>query len=210
MEEQTLRETIARRIAFYRRRAGHTQAELAEKLNYSDKSVSKWERAEGAPDIYVLTRIAALYGVTVNDLIAPEEPEAPQPAPRSDVGTTRLFVTLLSLGLVWLAAAAAFFAVGLIWPDAPKRWLCFVWAFPASAVVLTVFAALWRGWLARGLAVSLLTWTLAAGIAATVPLRNIETIYIVAGVFEALCALWVLPRLRANGKRRGEREKPHL
>lgn len=216
MEEQALRETIAQRIAFFRRQAGQTQAELAETLNYSDKSVSKWERAEGVPDIYVLVRIAALYGVTVNDLIAPE---TPQPAPRRDAKTTRVFVTLLSLGLVWLTAAAAFFAVGLIWPDAAKCWLCFVWAFPVCAVVLVVFAALWRGWLARGFAVSLLTWTLAAGVAVTVPLRNIEMIYVVAGVFEALCVLWTALRLHgagaprrkaANEKRRGEGEKTHL
>ena len=74
MQDEALRAAIARRIAFYRRQAGHTQADLAEKLSYSDKSISKWERGEGVPDIYVLTRIAELYGVTVNDLISEDAP----------------------------------------------------------------------------------------------------------------------------------------
>ncbi|MBR2054127.1 MAG: helix-turn-helix transcriptional regulator, partial [Clostridia bacterium] len=70
MQEETLRQSIARNLTFYRKLAGHTQAELAEQLNYSDKSVSKWERGEGVPDIYVLQQIAELYRITVNDLIS--------------------------------------------------------------------------------------------------------------------------------------------
>lgn len=109
-----------------------------------------------------------------------------------------------------MADGGCVFAVGLIWSDAPKRWLCFVWALPARAVVPVVFAALWRGWLARCAAVSLLTWTFAAGVAATAPLRNIETIYAVAVVFEAQ-RLHGAPRSEAaDGKRRGAGEKAHL
>ena len=60
MEEQEalLRHQIAENIAYYRRQNGDTQAELAKKLNYSDKSVSKWERAEGTPDVFILWRVA--------------------------------------------------------------------------------------------------------------------------------------------------------
>ena len=39
--------------------AGMTQAELGEQLNYSDKSISKWERGEGLPDVYILAQIAS-------------------------------------------------------------------------------------------------------------------------------------------------------
>ena len=46
-----------------------TQAELAERLNYSDKAISKWERAESIPDIYILKRLADMFGVTVDWLI---------------------------------------------------------------------------------------------------------------------------------------------
>ena len=75
MQEEALRAAIARNIAFYRRQQGQTQAELAEQLNYSDKSVSKWERGEGVPGIHVLARLAEMYGVTVNDLVCLEPPQ---------------------------------------------------------------------------------------------------------------------------------------
>ena len=66
---ENLRKTIKDNLIKYRKAAGLTQVQLAQKLGYSDKSVSKWEREEGVPDIYILKEIADLYGVTVNDLI---------------------------------------------------------------------------------------------------------------------------------------------
>ena len=73
-DEQTLRRTVAKNIAAYRKSHKDTQLDLARKLNYSDKSVSKWERGEGLPDVYILAQIAQLYGVTVSNLIGEEEP----------------------------------------------------------------------------------------------------------------------------------------
>ncbi len=70
----TLRNTVAKNIAAYRKRAGLTQSELAEKLCYSDKSVSKWERAEGMPDTETLVAMAKIFGVTINELISADVP----------------------------------------------------------------------------------------------------------------------------------------
>ena len=61
MDDMTLRKTIAENLVYYRRHKGLTQAALAETLNYSDKSVSKWERGEGLPDITVLYLLAEFY-----------------------------------------------------------------------------------------------------------------------------------------------------
>ena len=62
----TLEEIVAYNLTELRKNARLTQAELAEKLNYSDKSVSKWERGEALPDLKVLTRLAELFGVSVD------------------------------------------------------------------------------------------------------------------------------------------------
>ena len=70
MNEETLRKNISQKITFYRKAAGLTQLELAEKLNYSDKSVSKWERGDGLPDITVLSNMAELFGISVDDFIS--------------------------------------------------------------------------------------------------------------------------------------------
>ena len=61
MDMENINETnkkIAKNLAFYRKEAGLTQAELAKRINYSDKSVSKWEQGNGVPDIYILMQLA--------------------------------------------------------------------------------------------------------------------------------------------------------
>ena len=69
MEQEELNQIIAENLAKYRKSANLTQLELAERLNYSDKSVSKWEQGNGMPDVFVLHKLAELYGVTVNDFL---------------------------------------------------------------------------------------------------------------------------------------------
>ena len=64
-----IKANIAKNIIELRKKNNWTQAELADKLNYSDKAVSKWERGDGLPDIFILQQLAELYHVTVNDLI---------------------------------------------------------------------------------------------------------------------------------------------
>ena len=61
-----IKQTIADNLVGYRKKAGLTQQQLAEKLNYSDKAVSKWERAEAIPDVVVLKTIADIYGIKVH------------------------------------------------------------------------------------------------------------------------------------------------
>ena len=74
VDEATLRRTVSKNIAAYRKAHSDTQLTLAEKLNYSDKSVSKWERGESLPDIFILTQIADLYDITVSNHIGEIEP----------------------------------------------------------------------------------------------------------------------------------------
>ena len=73
MKENEFRQLVAVNLVYYRRLKNLTQIELAEKLNYSDKSISKWERGESLPDLYILQEIAALYGITLNDLVSAEK-----------------------------------------------------------------------------------------------------------------------------------------
>ena len=69
MTDVEFRKTVAKNLAAYRKMSGLTQLELAEKLNYSDKSVSKWERGDGLPDVYVLKTLADFYGVTTDYIL---------------------------------------------------------------------------------------------------------------------------------------------
>ena len=69
MDDTKLKMQIGANIVAYRKRMGMTQARLAERLNYSDKAVSKWERGESAPDVLTLAQLAELFDVTVNELL---------------------------------------------------------------------------------------------------------------------------------------------
>ena len=64
---------IGRFIAEERKKKGWTQKQLAEKLNISDKTVSKWECGDGYPDITLLPTIANFFEVTVDELIGNDE-----------------------------------------------------------------------------------------------------------------------------------------
>ena len=70
MQLNDLKLISASNIIRLRQGAGLTQAELGAKLNYSDKSISKWERGEAIPDAYVLTQMAGIFGVTVDYLLS--------------------------------------------------------------------------------------------------------------------------------------------
>lgn len=161
MEE--LKVVIAQNIVRYRTLAGITQIELAEKLNYSDKSVSKWERAQGVPDIAVLKSMAELFGVTVDDLISPHEEAEKIILPSKKFRKSRkIIISLMATGLVWLVATVVYVILGLI--GITGIWRCFVYAIPVTMIVLTVFSALWANRVCLGISVSLLVWTVLTSI----------------------------------------------
>lgn len=129
---------VSSNLTALRKRRGWTQAELAEKIHYSDKSVSKWERGEALPDLKVLKTLSELYGVTVDCFLtegAAEDP-APYMAPASKL-RYQIWVTLLAVCIVWLAATALF-SYSLL-NAGEGLWKAFIWAIPASAVVVAVF-----------------------------------------------------------------------
>ena len=107
---------------------GAPQLDLAEKLSYSDKAISKWERGESLPDLYTLQRIADLYGITINDL-AYEKQEIIKP--KTIKKANHLFVTLLSCILVWFIATLTFVSLMLIPATSSyDNWLTFIIAIP--------------------------------------------------------------------------------
>ena len=76
---EDLREIIAKNICVLRTKEGMTQSRLAALLNYSDKAVSKWERAESMPDIAVLKQIADIFHVSVDYLLGRTNRKEPYP-----------------------------------------------------------------------------------------------------------------------------------
>ena len=184
--EEMLREYFARNLAHYRKVLGLTQSELAEKLNYSDKSISKWERGDGLPDLAVTAQLAEIFGLTVNDLIAEK--------PRRRLMTTRnkIIITLLSMGIAWLVATILFFLCEIIFPTVKVWWLFYIYAIPISAIVGIVFSCIWWKKIHLLASISTLIWSAALCVMLTVPIPKIYLIFIVAAVLQILTILWFL------------------
>ena len=204
LDELELCKRIALNIAYYRKLSGLTQSELAERINYSDKSVSKWEHAAGVPGIHVLAMLAELFGVTVNDIISEN---APLPLPDTNLREKRRVVTCLQLIVaVWLAATAIFAFVMLFAPPVKHPWLAFVVAVPVSCAVYVIFSALWWGHLARLLSVSALAWTTALCVFLYMLDNSFAfLIFMVCAVGQILVLLWYIRGRLADKSRHARR-----
>jgi len=161
---ENLKSIITSNLIKYRKQAGLTQAQLASKLGYSDKTVSKWEREEGVPDIYILKEIADLYGITVNDLISPSPKlgdKIKETANKFLTNRNKVLIALLAIGLVWFIAVTTSVVLDLSIPNIEQVLLgnIYVYALPISCVVAIVFNGIWgKKWINIFL-VSALIWT---------------------------------------------------
>ena len=199
MTDDQLRQLIAENIAYYRKQHGDTQADLAEKLNYSDKSVSKWERGDGTPDVFILSKIATLYDITVQDLLRRKK------VPRAQ--TKRILITSLAVLLVWLVAAVAFFFLEIFGLLERYSWYVFLYAIPVSGIVAEVFSALWWNRLMQGISCSLIIWGLGVAVSVTLPMTSAFWLLLVCGVLEVLLILFLLLKMEDRLRERRLRKK---
>lgn len=190
---------IAKNIAELRKKHGMTQLELAEKLNYSDKAVSKWERGESLPDIAVIKTMADLFGVTVDYLITAEhEPSCPEAVPDETAAEkkrvsfrTAAAVTGMSLLLVWLIATYLFFTLWYTLPNPRGAYLPFVYAVPATALVWLVLNSIWFNRRRNYLIISLFMWSSLLAIWITLlPIHNLWLIFLLGVPGEAIILVW--------------------
>ena len=149
---------VAANIAELRQLRGMTQLELAEKLNYSDKTISKWERAESTPDISVLIEIAELFGVTLDYLVSEEHPKEERSADKRE-GFNRRAVAYVSECGAWIVAVLAFIFTTLILGEMTFQFLYFVYALPVALIVKLVLNSLWFNTRHNYYIISLLMWS---------------------------------------------------
>lgn len=167
MDGEKLKNLIGTNIAAYRKRGGLTQADLAKKLNYSDKAVSKWERGESVPDVLTLAQLAEQFGITVNDLVTdpnalPEQTGAVQQAMGKVVERTlkrkankRIILGLSSI-LVWFVALFVYVVLSSL--GIRYSWLSFFYAVPADAIVLLSLRSAWRDFRWNRALISAIMW----------------------------------------------------
>lgn len=153
-----IKENLAKNLSALRKANHLTQLELADKINYSDKAVSKWERGEAVPDLYVLKQLADLYGVKIDDLIS--EPKKEKHVSRSALPKKRLILSLSATVVVWLVATILFTFSSTLLPSVKLNWLFFLWSVPITNFVLLCMSSYWGKTKINFFISSMLTWTL--------------------------------------------------
>lgn len=202
MDGEMLKTIIGKNISAHRKRCGLTQAVLAEKLNYTDKAVSKWERGESMPDALTLVQLARLFEITLDELVSdpnalPAETGSVQQAMDHVVqktlkrkankniilGLSSILVWFVAL-LVYVVAASAGFEQGA---------LTFLYAVPANAIVVLSLRSAWRDFRWNKACISVIVWGCLVSIHATVLLfcnLNLWRIYLLGIPGQAAIFLW--------------------
>ena len=171
MNNEELKARVGGSIARLRKARGLTQAELAERINYSDKAVSKWERAESLPDVLTLINLAEQLGTDLNTLTglqgpAPEPEVLPEPQPEVPAepkipakplrSADRTVIQKLSSILVWVVALFLYMVLDAF--GVKNLWLLFVVAVPANAIVLLSLRSAWKLYGMNRILISIIMW----------------------------------------------------
>lgn len=169
MDDEKLRRHIGQNISAYRKKAGLTQAGLAEKLNYSDKAVSKWERGDSVPDVITLAQLAELFSISVEDLLSDPDALPGNPGTLEKAMTqvsekalkrkpNKNVILGLSTTLVWFVALLLFVILSSFDFLEPYSILPFFYAVPATAIVLLSLRSAWHDFRWNQGLISLIVW----------------------------------------------------
>ena len=155
----TIKENIANNIAELRKMNHMTQQDLAEKLNYTDKAISKWERGESTPDIESLSAIAKMFNLTVDDLLNESfDKEATRKKEKINLSKS---ISKIALGVltIWLIGTVVF-VYNVIRNNEPNGlWMSFIWPIPVSSLLVAVVAFLRKYRIVIPIASSITLWT---------------------------------------------------
>ena len=204
---ENVKEIIAANLASLRKGSKLTQQQLAEKLNYSDKAVSRWENAETLPDIETLCKICDIYGVTFEYLLQKEQPKKNPYVVKND-NPGKILITFIIMCSVWIAATLSYIYVNLIFDV--RVWTIFMWTIPLSAIVCEICNAVFFKNKALGCVLfSVLSWTVILALYLQALKYNMWMLFIMGVPLQAVIVLTTVFRYKSTDsavvKRRGEK-----
>jgi transcriptional regulator with XRE-family HTH domain len=172
-EQDKLINQIAENIAYYRKKMNLTQFELAEKLNYSDKSISKWERAEGIPTVVVLKEICDFFGISLNDITNPKKVKNNYKMKK------RGLIAYFYASIAFVVAVILYGIFNLIDINF-AAWKLIIYAIPIASLVLFIFSIIWNQRIETYIYLSSFIWTLALSFYVSISIPNKYMIFIIA------------------------------
>ena len=158
----TINENIARNITLLRKQNKWTQSDLARQLNYSDKSISKWERGDSVPDIEMLCKVAEIFHVNVEYLTKEHnEKEIKKNQNGGNIFVRNLLILIMLCVAVYTIATLVFVYPTMKDPsNAKKFWISYIYALPICSIICNYYARKTSNWLMRMITVSVFTWSL--------------------------------------------------
>ena len=137
------RQIISENIAKLRKSMKLTQADLAERMNYSDKAISKWERGDSIPDVLVLAELAELFSVTVDYFLHEHTETEGAQVVRSRRRPRRVAIALTSCISPFVISLILSLIFLQVYDNPSWLWKLFVFPLPAVSIISLIFTAVW-------------------------------------------------------------------
>lgn len=193
---EDIKNIVSQRLVELRKREKLTQSELAEKLNYSDKAISKWERGESLPDFGVIVSLCELYNVSLDYLIAPEGKMKNKYKKTKQNKINQFIITALAAMVIWVLAAVIYLYSNFE-NFCNENWQVFIWAIPISTVIIFIFNSIWGNRKYNFFILSIVLWTLITSIFVTIQSINLLPIWIAGIPIQVIIILWSQLKLKS-------------
>ena len=192
---ENVNQVVSRNLIKLRLLAGLTQKELAKKINYSDKSISKWESGDKLPDIAVLVKLSEIYNVEITAFLNENTKEQEIEVSNKYINKKHILSSMMSAGVVWFIATIVFVVLEMIEAIEQYAWLSFMYAIPVSSIVLLVLSKCWWKNYYLNLAFSsIILWGAIVAVCLTVSNEKIWSLCYVGIVVQILTLIWYIFR----------------
>ena len=176
MTNEEIKFNFSQNLINLRKTKNLTQLQLAEKLNYSDKAISKWEVGAVLPDVETLTHIAEFFGITVNDLIYRKKRSVLRAFYKN-----HLVISLFTFAMVWFVSTIIYFVLEHV-TTLSRCWLTFIYTIPISSIVLVVFCSIWFRRIFTYLSTVMLIWGIVISVYLSINNPHLWFIFVIGVV----------------------------
>ena len=187
MEE--LNKIISQNLIELRQKSGMTQLQVAEHINYSDKSISKWERGDAIPDVPVMLKLANLYGVTIDDIVSKHIQKPIKPKAKKIRLSQHTIISIIAFAAIWFLATIGFAVVYAFFNLESQAYLAFIVAIPVSFFTVMILSFIWYPYFITAIFASVFIWTGVLAITLCVSAINLWLLYIIAAPIQLIVIL---------------------
>ncbi len=215
MEEKEL---IASNLVKYRKQAGLSQLQLAKKLNYSNKNISKWENGETTPSVFVLKEIAQVYNISLDDFFCEEIKVQDQQidikiekAKKRSKTIFNYTMLLLANAIMFTVSAMIIYILSLVGVQGFNIWLLLLYMTPFSMLSVYIFIRVLYH-ISDLISLSLIGWLICLSLYLSFPnIENVNLIFFVAAAYNLISfCISTLINVKVYKKRKIKNKKENM